>query len=183
MWLLIILLCLCPCFPAWAQAPPYSFTGTVSYVYDGDTILAKDSENKYHRIRLASIDAPELSQPYGNEAARLLRTLVQDETVLISVIDIDKYNREVGNVYYGCANGVGGEWRKTPKRSDPSGVSVSETMLRKGAAWHLSYFDRNSPLREFNEELEKEARLAPRGLWKDAAAIPPWQWRKLHPRE
>ena len=117
MWLLIILLCLCPCFPAWAQAPPYSFTGTVSYVYDGDTILAKDSENKYHRIRLASIDAPELSQPYGNEAARLLRTLVQDETILVSVIDIDKYNREVGNVYYGCANGVGGEWRKTPKRS------------------------------------------------------------------
>ena len=30
--------------------------------------------------------------------------------------------------------------------------------------------------------LEAEAKAARRGLWSDAHAVPPWQWRERHPR-
>lgn len=98
-----------------AAAPAFAYTieGKVVYVYDGDTVLLK--ENTYnttpqalrastpirgalHRIRLASIDAPEKSQPYGLEATILLRRLVQNKTVLAHVQDIDKYGRKIAYI-------------------------------------------------------------------------------------
>ena len=184
-WLSASLICI-GCSLSYAKELPYSFTAKVEYVYDGDTIYAKDSTNNYHRIRLAYIDAPEKDQPYGIEATKILRSLVQDQTVLVSVLDIDKYGREVGNVYYGQPAGQV-QWSISTDTSAsgpvPVAHSASETMLKKGAAWHYSYFDKYNSFLNLHKELETEARLAPRGLWKDATAIPPWQWRKLHKNE
>lgn len=39
--------------------------GKVIRVSDGDTIAVLDKDNKTHKIRFASIDAPESKQAYG----------------------------------------------------------------------------------------------------------------------
>jgi endonuclease YncB( thermonuclease family) len=46
--------------------------GRVVGVTDGDTITVLDHQNIQHRIRIASIDAPEIKQPYyfGTDATK-----------------------------------------------------------------------------------------------------------------
>lgn len=121
-----------------ANCQAYSFIGRVDYVLDGDT-LSVVSDEVYHRVRVAGVDAPELSQPYGLEAARVLRKLVQGQTVLVSVADKDKYGREVGRVYVGNR-------------------CLSCVLLAKGTAWHWQYFDKSSVHFEQHSQLEKLAR-------------------------
>ncbi len=64
--------------------------GIVTYVYDGDTIIVQ-ADNQYYRIRLASIDAPELDQPYGLEAKRTLGKLVYNKPIIAYVIEIENF--------------------------------------------------------------------------------------------
>ena len=51
-------------------------SGKVIKVIDGDTIYVRDYDNKTHKIRLAGIDAPEMSQPYGKESRSHLLELI-----------------------------------------------------------------------------------------------------------
>lgn len=150
---------------ACAKELPYNLVGRVVWVYDGDTIKMVDTERNYHRIRLASVDAPEKEQPYGPAAEALLKLLVYGKEVQARVKTVDKYGREVATVT--C-----------------QGQDISHVLLQKGAAWHLSYFDKREPCFGKHKLLEQQARLHKIGLWADAAACPPWQWRKdQHPAE
>ena len=45
--------------PAFAGKQPYTLTGKVVKIADGDTLTILDSANTQHKIRLAGIDAPE----------------------------------------------------------------------------------------------------------------------------
>ena len=45
-----------------------------------------------------------------------------------------------------------------------------------GFAWWFREYSTDKEL----ERLEKEARVAKRGLWADPNAIPPWEWRRRH---
>jgi len=49
------------------------------------------------------VDAPEIRQPYGEEAKVLLRNLVKDQRLVIHVYNMDQFGRAVGDVY---CNGV-----------------------------------------------------------------------------
>ncbi len=70
-------------------------SGTVVAVHDGDTITLKtNSEEK--KIRLASIDAPELNQAYGAKARDTLKGLVLGKQVQVDFSKRDKYSRLVG---------------------------------------------------------------------------------------
>lgn len=143
-----------------ANCQAYSFVGQVDYVLDGDT-LSVVSDGGYHRVRLAGVDAPELSQPYGLEAAMVMRKLVQGQTVLVSVVDEDKYGREVGRVFV-------------------NNRCLSCALLAKGAAWHWQYFDKSSTHFAQHSQLEKQAKEKKLGLWKVGEAIAPWEWRTLN---
>ena len=151
--LLTLLFTACSPVPALA----YPLQGTVTYVYDGDTILLQEADT-FHRIRLASIDAPEKDQPYGSEATQFLRTLIQNKTVLASVQDTDKYGRLIAHIYI-------------------DDREISNAMLANGYAWHLAYFDRNDPRFALHQALELQARKAKLGLWQDDNPIAPWLWR------
>ena len=50
--------------------------GEVIKVVDGDTVNVRDYDNTVHKIRLAGIDAPEMSQPYGKESRSYLLGLI-----------------------------------------------------------------------------------------------------------
>lgn len=50
--------------------------GQVVRVVDGDTVVALDSGNVQHRIRLAGIDAPERKQPFGRKSTDFMKGLL-----------------------------------------------------------------------------------------------------------
>ena len=133
-------------------------TGRVVRVADGDTISVLDANNTQHKIRFHGVDSPERDQPHGLVAHRALSSMVAGKTVGIVVIDTDQYGRTLGVVYL-------------------EGVNVNLTMVKAGHAWwYRQYAGRDPELRA----AEQDARGAQRGLWGNAAPIPPWDWRRSH---
>ena len=124
------------------------FDARVARVADGDTIEAIPSgEQRPVRIRLQGIDAPELSEVFGSESLRHLRTLMVDQMVRVSGRDMDRYGRLVARV--------------TVKGQD-----ASVAMLRAGLACHA--YARDAALaRE-----ESTARSAGTGFWSVNAQKP-----------
>lgn len=135
-------------------------SGTVVAVHDGDTITLKtNSEEK--KIRLASIDAPELNQAYGAEARNMLKGLVLGKQVQVDFSKKDKYSRLVGKVIL---------------NSDD--INLKQVQL--GAAWVYREYLKEMPVKERTLYLEAEAqsKAAAAGLWKEADVVEPWIWRK-----
>ncbi len=133
---------------------PYAIAGTVTSVTDGDTLVlsAADGERK---IRLNGIDCPEHDQAYGDKAKAYAASLVLKKTVEVTITGRDRYGRYIGDVSAG-------------------GVSVNASLVEAGYAWHYKKYSTDERL----AALEREARSAGRGLWQDANAIPPWDFRK-----
>ena len=52
-----------------------TLSGRVVKITDGDTVHVLDSANVRHKIRLASIDAPERKQAFGKKAKEHLSSL------------------------------------------------------------------------------------------------------------
>jgi endonuclease YncB( thermonuclease family) len=149
--------------PAWAD----TMSGIVIVVIDGDTVLFKpDSPYKtdvhgtasraFLKIRLANIDAPEKDQPYGEVATRALSALVLDQRVEVTTVAVDAYGRTIAQIQLGD-------------------VQVNTELVRRGLAWASAYRSRSDL-----KEAQREAQLAPRGLWREAAPKPPWVWRREH---
>ena len=111
------------------QAATTTLTGTVSSVYDGDTLTLKDSMGTDHKIRFEHIDAPEVSpsQFYGITSRDALRTLVLNKSVTAQVSGKDKYGRNLGVVYLGQTN-------------------INLEMVAKGHAWHYKAHNHNQEL-------------------------------------
>jgi endonuclease YncB( thermonuclease family) len=55
------------------------------------------------------------------------------------------------------------------------GRSLNQELVRAGLAWWSRQY---APHDTTLAQLEAEARAAKRGLWADAAPLPPWEWRK-----
>jgi endonuclease YncB( thermonuclease family) len=142
--------------PALAAKPRYTFTGRVVHVTDGDTLTVLDNRNVQHKIRLAGIDAPERSQPFGSKARESLAAKVFRREVRVEVVDADRYGREVGRIFV-------------------FGRLINAEMVRDGFAWRYPQWD---PLGEYASP-EAEARRYRRGLWVDNHPVPPWEFRKL----
>jgi endonuclease YncB( thermonuclease family) len=126
-------------------------------VHDGDTITVLTPEKRQIKIRLAEIDAPELSQPYGKKAKQLLSLMVFGKDVSIMPRTTDKYGRTVASVYQA--------------QND-----INLAMVQTGAAWaYRKYLTDTSFL-----EAETEARKAGTGLWAlpPDQIMPPWEWRR-----
>jgi endonuclease YncB( thermonuclease family) len=88
--LALVLLAALPGFNFAAKPEPYTLTGKVLKIADGDTLTVLDGSNTQHKIRLAGIDAPEKGQPFGTKARENLAGKVFGQTVRVEVIDIDR---------------------------------------------------------------------------------------------
>jgi endonuclease YncB( thermonuclease family) len=75
-------------------------------VGDGDTLTVKNSRGDRIIVRLACVDAPEMSQkPYGEAAAKRLKQLTPvGSNVNLRVIDQDRYGRSVAEVSRGSTS-------------------------------------------------------------------------------
>lgn len=131
----------------------HELTGIVVEVTDGDTLTIRDREDIRHKIRLRDIDAPEKSQPFASQAQDALAAQVLGQGVAVVWWEKDSSGRIIGDVYRGSR-------------------CVNFWMVSDGLAWYRS----DGAKSHVFLEVEKEARKARRGLWRDKNAEPPWKF-------
>lgn len=126
-------------------------------VSDGDTIWVADDSGK-RKVRMVDIDAPEMNQPYGVQAADRLAELVLGKYVTLKSSGTDQYGRGLETVFIGETD-------------------INLQLVKEGLAWRY-YTCKDKAY----AAAEKDAKSAKRGLWKDATPVNPYQWRKeKHP--
>jgi endonuclease YncB( thermonuclease family) len=157
---LAIVLCLLPlgAIASALQARSETFTARVVAVHDGDTVSVQRGQGTI-RVRLEGIDCPEYRQPYSARARQMTSSLVYGKSVIVEGHGRDRYGRLLARLLV-------------------DGSDVNETLVRQGMAWH--YQVRNPDPRL--EDAERAARRARVGLWADPDPVPPWEWRRTHPR-
>jgi micrococcal nuclease len=107
-------------------------------------------------VRLHGIDAPETGQDFGSRAKQAASDLAFGKQVTVREVDKDRYGRTVAEVVL------------------PDGKSMNREMVRGGmAGWYRKYAPADREL----ASLEADAKAAKRGLWVQAGAVPPWDWR------
>ena len=137
-------------------------SGRVVAVHDGDTLTIAGHGKKV-RVRLAGIDAPELAQRYGRSSRAALSRLCRGKEATVAERGKDDDGLLLGSV---TCKGKEGE------------VDANAEQVKQGLAWVFrTYLPLGSPL----YELETNARLMQRGLWRDEEPVAPWEWRKQHP--
>ncbi|MEO6410261.1 MAG: thermonuclease family protein [Burkholderiaceae bacterium] len=144
--------------PASAQS---TFAGVVTRVSDGDTVWVRPdgAHRKPVKLRLRGIDAPERCQEGGVASTAALSALVLAQRVEVTARARDGYGRLVGDMH-----------------RERDGVDTGAWMVRNGHAWSGRFHGRPVPYAR-EEEL---ARAARRGLFADADAVAPAQFRKRH---
>ncbi len=146
--------------PLPALARPFTFSGSVISVHDGDTISVV-SRTHVEKVRLAGIDCPELRQAFGPRAKQFTSRLAFGQMVMVRVRDIDPQGRKIGDVTL------------------PDGRSLSRELVAAGFAWRSTKSSKNKEL----ARLERDARRMKRGLWADAHPEPPWEFRRVNKAE
>jgi len=148
--------------PAFGGETALSQTAVVERVLDGDTVVVRGFRQ---RVRLANIDAPELShgfgrpgQPFSVQAARWMEKKVHGQVVQLRCPDEDRYGRPVCDLFL-------------------RGEHVNKELVRAGLAWantaNARYLRDSSVL-----QAQREAQSSRRGLWTQARPMPPWRWRR-----
>ena len=127
-------------------------------VTDGDTVKGK-YENELIKIRLAEIDAPELKQAFGIESKGCLKELIKDSDgkVFFKFKEKDRYKRHVGWLY-------------------SEDLDINLEMVKRGCAWVYDRYAERKVLFK-HQNLARKNKL---GLWKDANAVKPSDWRRLN---
>jgi endonuclease YncB( thermonuclease family) len=134
-----------------------SFEGVVTHVTDGDSLWVQPASGGPPRnIRLQGIDAPEICQAYGAASRNALASHVLHRPVAVHGRALDVYQRVLGRV-------------------SMDGEDVGAWLVGRGLAWS-SRFGHHAAY----GALEERARSARLGLWSDATAMRPREFRKRH---
>lgn len=142
----------------------YTLSGKIVQVSDGDTVNILVNQQT-HRIRLASIDAPETAhgsnrpgQPYGEASRKHLADSVAGKTLTLLCFEKDQYGRDVCDIPVGE-------------------TTANRLQVQQGMAW-ANQQGQGKYLRDQKlVELEKKAKQAKLGLWAEPHAVAPWVWR------
>ena len=133
-----------------------TLTGKVIGIKDGDTVVVLDSLNHQTTLRLAEVDCPEKSQPFGTKAKQFTSDQIYRKEIKYVVTDIDRYGRSIAMIYY------------------DNNKYLPAELIKNGLAWHYKRYSTSIELANF----ENFARLHKVGLWIDPNPIEPWEWRK-----
>lgn len=138
-----------------------TFTGKVTGIKDGDTFEVL-YDGQPEKVRLADIDCPEKSQPFGNNAKQYASDLCFGKMVTVtSSGKRDRYGRIVGTIV------------------TKDKINVNEQLVAAGLAWHYKAYSKNDDL----DAIEQKARKSKAGLWADKNPVAPWEWRKSRRRK
>ncbi len=143
------------------QAHATVLRGEVVALADGDTITVLDADRRQHKVRLAGIDAPEKRQSFGTQSKDSLASMVFRRQVVVEWSKYDRYGRVIGKVLVG-------------------NLDVCLEQVRLGMAWHYKRYapEQSAADQAAYAAAETDARRAARGLWRDAAPVPPWEFRR-----
>ncbi len=122
-------------------------------VIDGDTVIIL-CEGKKRPVHLVSVDAPQLTQPYGKKAKQFTEKLLLNNVVTVNYIDRNRASDFVS----------------------ADGRSLKWGLIRAGLAWYPENHKENS-LRNVSDKLgkyERKARRSRKGLWAQKKPKPPW---------
>ncbi|WP_206613261.1 thermonuclease family protein [Simplicispira metamorpha] len=100
--------------------------GRVAGVTDGDTITVLVAGHDQVKVRLANIDAPEKTQPFGQRSKQVLSDLTFGKAVECNQSGLDRYGRTIAV----CSGG---------------GTVISLAMVKAGMAWVYRKYARNVP--------------------------------------
>lgn len=142
------------------QLPVINFVGKVTAIKDGDTFEVLHN-GKAQTIRLAHIDCPEKSQPFGNNAKQFAADLCFGRQVrVVGTNQRDRYKRTIAVVYVADS------------------INVNKALVQAGLAWHFTQYSNDTSY----SRLEQTARKHKVGLWQHKNVTPPWLWRKPKPK-
>lgn len=123
-------------------------------IADGDTLTLL-IDKKPLKIRLANIDAPEKAQAFGERSKQALSDLCFGKDASYEAQDIDRYGRTVAVLT--C-----------------DGVQANRAQVERGMAWVYPKYNTDPSL----PELQGQAKMERRGMWRDDDPVPPWEFRK-----
>jgi endonuclease YncB( thermonuclease family) len=131
--------------------------GAVTRVGDGDSLSFAPTGQAAFELRLRDIDAPELCQPWGEQAHQALKLLALNKAATVQTAGHDKYGRTLGVLWV-------------------EGVDVGRRMVEEGHAWSLrTRWDRGPLMKQ-----ERMAKALGRGLHAQAGAVAPADFRRVH---
>jgi endonuclease YncB( thermonuclease family) len=131
--------------------------GVVASVQDGDSLTLANAADSV-RVRLDSIDAPEIDQPFGYAAKAALSKAVLGRQVKLRVSKTDRYGRLVAAVF----------------TDDCRYLNLEQ--VASGWAWFYRAYacEIGANLRQRFVRAELDAVHARRGLWKQPNPVAPW---------
>ncbi|KCZ79276.1 hypothetical protein H312_03334 [Anncaliia algerae PRA339] len=139
-------------------------TGKITRVIDGDTVKFsyKPCLGKYGKemtLRLMGIDAPEIAfgnkpgQPLGDVSKLFVEEKCLKKTVKVHLIDIDRYNRIVANIFI-------------------NNISLSLLLVRNGLAFVYKGNVKFDGIKDLLIKEEKLAKSKNLGVWKENVIYP-----------
>ena len=129
-----------------------SFTGKVTDASDGDTIVI-GSGGRVRVVQLAGIDAPELTQDFGDDARDFVKSMTKGKKVTVEILETKSRTSLVANV-------------------SVDGKDLAAALVEAGLAW--SETGSNADLKTAQEK----AKSGKQGLWASTNPTPPWDFRK-----
>jgi micrococcal nuclease len=129
-----------PASQAQAKAEAEVWTGWVSWVMDGDTVLVvRPGQKEPVRLRLDAMDAPETCQPGGPEARDAMIALALRKPVQVQTLGHDSYGRDIG-------------------RLSVDGLDLGAEMVRSGRAWAYRFRTGRGPYAALQRQAQQEKR-------------------------
>ena len=140
-----------------------AINGRVVDVHDGDTITVS-AGGRSHTVRLDSLDAPELAQPFGDVSGSDLRNKLLNQNVRVRYAKTDQYGRYVGAVFTDACE------------------YVNLSQVRSGMAWFYKAYqcEISAGLRQQFADAQQSAMTSRKGLWGQANPLAPWVFRNGH---
>jgi endonuclease YncB( thermonuclease family) len=129
-----------------------SFSGKVTDVSDGDTLVI-GSGGRVRVVQLAGIDAPELTQDFGDDARDFVKSMTKGKKVTVEILETKSRTSLVANV-------------------SVDGKDLAAALVEAGLAW--SETGSSTDLKTAQEK----AKSGKQGLWASTNPTPPWDFRK-----
>ncbi|MBI1319950.1 MAG: PDZ domain-containing protein [Candidatus Hydrogenedens sp.] len=134
-------------------------TAKVVSVEEGDLVTIERAGQSAEQARLYGVDAPESDQPFSKEARQFVEDKAKGKEVSIELVTQ-------------TTDGIPVIVVRTPEHEN-----LSQELLKSGLAW---WDENNTPDDGTLKSMNAKAIGAEAGLWKEAAALAPWDYRKSH---
>lgn len=119
--------------------------GKIIKIKDGDTVVVLLSDKTQETLRLAEVDCPENSQPFGKNAKKFTSSQVFGKNVTFYRINKDRYRRTIAKIFYGNEK------------------YLSKEIIKAGFGWWYFKASKDTELQKIQDKA-KEKKL---GLWAD----------------